>query len=209
LIRVFLVMRARFYRESLVEVLSRDGRMAVEGSTSDWQEAVACCAECDPNILICDLNVAEAFRGVRMLSHTFPEVAIVALGVPDTERDVLPWAEAGISGYVPWEHSLRELQETIINVSRGELHCSPRVAAALMRRLAALASERQGAPVEGRLTSREREVIALIAQGLSNKEIAQRLFIEVPTVKNHVHNILEKLHVRRRGQVVALLHQRG
>ena len=208
LICVLLILHARFYRESLLTALAVDERVTVRGAAAHWEEAVASYAGSAPDIIVCDLDTPDPLRGVRSLSRAFPGAGIVALGVPDTEGAVLPWAEAGISGYVPGDRSLQELTETIVAVSRGELPCSPRVAAALLRRLAALANERQGLDLRARLTSREQNVLALIDEGLSNKEIAARLFIEVPTVKNHVHNILEKLHVRTRGQVVALLHQR-
>jgi two-component system nitrate/nitrite response regulator NarL len=208
LIRVLLVVHPRFYRESLLEVLTVDDRVTVRGAAAKWEEAVARYADSDPDIIICDLDTPDALRGVRSLWRSFPRARIVALGVPDTEGRVLPLAEAGISGYVPGDSSLNELTETIITVARGELRCSPRVAAALMRRLAALTNEHRCRELEARLTSREQDVLALLDEGLSNKEIAARLFIEVPTVKNHVHNIFEKLRVSTRGQVVALLHQR-
>jgi len=86
---------------------------------------------------------------------------------------------------------------------RGEAVCSPRVAGALLRRIAALATDGRSDRVPAHLTKREREIMGLIDEGLSNKEIAKRLRIEVATVKNHVHNILEKLQVHRRGEAAA------
>jgi DNA-binding NarL/FixJ family response regulator len=95
-----------------------------------------------------------------------------------------------------------ELGETVACVMRGELPCTPRLAATLFQRLALHASHRQDDGALG-LTAREREILTLIDGGLSNKEIAHRLNIEVATVKNHVHRILDKLHVKRRGEAAA------
>jgi DNA-binding NarL/FixJ family response regulator len=86
---------------------------------------------------------------------------------------------------------------------RNELVCSPRIAALLFSRVAAIGSERSHAPGNGALMRREHEIVSLMTQGLSNKEIARQLRIQNATVKNHIHSILAKLHVRRRGEVAA------
>src|SRR5881296_1366294 len=105
--------------------------------------------------------------------------------------------------------ALPDLQADVILVdmampeSRGVAICSPRVAACLLRRVAALAAGHGGDLPRAQLTNREREIVRLIDNGLSNKEIARALGIEVATVKNHVHNILEKLQVHRRGEAAA------
>jgi DNA-binding NarL/FixJ family response regulator len=126
---------------------------------------------------------------------------VVALAAPESEEDIIALAEAGVLGYVTRDESLDNLVTTIESVARDEMACSPWMATVLVRRVQALAAERPG-PTQ-RLTAREAEILELIAQGLSNKEIAARLFIEVTTVKNHVHNILEKLGVSRREEAVA------
>jgi DNA-binding NarL/FixJ family response regulator len=138
------------------------------------------------------------------MKRLVPGVPIVALGVPDVEGDVLACAEAGIAGYVTREASLEELVAVVRSAVQGELRCSPRIAAGLLRRLSALSEHGPSAP-RVRLTARQREIVRLIGQDLSNKEIAHRLGIEVATVKNHVHNLLEKLNVHRRTAAVRLL----
>jgi DNA-binding NarL/FixJ family response regulator len=127
----------------------------------------------------------------------------VTLGVDDGDDDVLAWAEAGVSGYVARDASFEDLVETVRAVARGELRCSPRLAATLLRRVTALAGDAPHSAT--RLTQREREISSLLEAGLSNKEIAGRLYIELPTVKNHVHNILRKVGASRRGEAAALL----
>lgn len=114
-----------------------------------------------------------------------------------------------MAGYVLRDASLEELVDTLVSTARGELQCSAQIAGALQRRLADLASQTGGSPELESLTPREWEIAELIHQGLTNKEIAVRLTIEVATVKNHVHRILFKLHARNRAEVAASLRRWG
>ena len=139
---------------------------------------------------------------MRALRDARPDAHVVALGVPEDESEVIACAEAGAAGLVTLEGSLDDLEAMLESVGRGETLCSPRVAAALLRRVAALADD-HAASGHARLTAREREIVQLVDRGLSNKEIARELQIELTTVKNHVHNILDKLHVRRRADAAA------
>ena len=106
-----------------------------------------------------------------------------------------------MAGYVGRGDSLEDLVAAVESAARGELHCSPKIAGSLVRRVAILAAGRAVVSLQGRLTSREREIARFLEKGLSNKEIATALCIEVATVKNHVHNLLEKLNVHRRTHV--------
>jgi DNA-binding NarL/FixJ family response regulator len=107
-------------------------------------------------------------------------------------------------GFVEREAELDELVASVECAARGEASFPPRIATTLLRRISSLAM-RRASPEPNSLTARERQIVQLIAEGLSNKEIGTRLFIEVATVKNHVHNILEKLQVKRRDDAVARL----
>jgi two-component system nitrate/nitrite response regulator NarL len=115
---------------------------------------------------------------------------------------VIAFAEAGVLGFVEGGASVEELRSGIECAARGEASCPPRIATTLLARLASLTGVQRGVSEPTGLTRRERQIVQLIAEGMSNKEIAQRLCIEVATVKNHVHNILEKLKVGRRGDAV-------
>src|SRR5439155_3862772 len=135
------------------------------------------------------------------------DARIVAFAVVETDAEILACAEAGVSAWVPREGSIDDLVATIESVERDELHCPPKLASTLFRRLASLTRRLpQRSPADG-LTAREREILALIDRGLSNKEIAVRLSVEVTTVKNHVHNILDKLQVSRRNEAAAFVRQ--
>ena len=152
-----------------------------------------------PDVVLLDAGLPDGVAVTRAIRSRAPDVRVIVISVPD--GDVLAFAEAGIAGFVTREASTAELLAAIASVERGEALCSPRAAAALLDRVATLATE----PVAARepLTAREKEILGLITAGLSNKEIATRLVIGVPTVKTHVHNILRKLGASRRGQAAA------
>ena len=210
MIRVLVVAGVRFYRDGIAAALSADPRFDVVGSVADVPEAAAAFASLEPDVVLLDLAGADPAAQVSKLLEASPSARVVALGVTEAEEDVLPLAEAGVAGYLTRDGSVEDLLTTVESVAAGETICSPRMTATLLRRVALLARER-GAhePDHDRdLTSRERQIVALIDEGLSNKEIATRLRIELATVKNHVHNILEKLHVHRRGEAAAAVRHR-
>ena len=203
--RVLVVADVRLYRDGLVEMLRRDGRVSVVGAAAAGDELLRQIRDRGPHAVLLDITMSGSLDLVAAINAAAPDVNIIALGIPEVESDVIRYAEAGVSGYVPREASVAQLVKTVTGVARGEFACSPRIAAALLRRVATLAAAyAPEAPVRD-LTSREREITQLIETGLSNKEIARRLSIEVATVKNHVHSILKKLRVHRRGEAAALV----
>lgn len=129
---------------------------------------------------------------------------VIAFGVTGSEDEIIRCAEAGASGYFSRDQRAVELHNVITAVMRDEVLCSPRTAGALMRRVSALADQGAATSRLDRLTEREREVLVLVGQGRTNKGIADALTIDLCTAKNHVHNILEKLQVARRGEAAAL-----
>jgi two-component system, NarL family, nitrate/nitrite response regulator NarL len=149
--------------------------------------------------------MAGAVAVLSAIAGAAPHAQVIAVGVFETEQQVIACAEAGVAGYLLRHESLAQLGAVVQSVLRGETICSPQVAATLLRRVATLAAERRSADGTAQLTVREREVLQLVDLGMSNRDIAERLSIEVRTVKNHVHNILEKLQVHRRGEAAARL----
>lgn len=207
-IGVLVVAATRLYREGLVERLDGARGLRVAGSAAGRDEAIRLCRELRPDIVLLDMSVAQDVHAIRSLADA--GVRVVAFGVSESEDVVISCAEAGVSGYVGREASLDQLVAILRAVAREEVVCSPRVAGTLLRRVGALARERgAGDGPAQRLTSRETQVVALIDEGLSNKEIAARLNIELATVKNHVHNIIEKLHVSGRGEAAARVRALG
>jgi two-component system, NarL family, nitrate/nitrite response regulator NarL len=162
----------------------------------------------DPSVVLVDVAAGTRIPALRELATADPSTPLLALNVRDEDRDVLACIEAGAVGYVLQAASLDELADALHRAVRDEPLASPHVIATLMRRVAALSEDGRRGTV-GSLTSRELEVVGLIEQGLSNKEIAAQLSIAVTTVKNHVHSILEKLKVHRRGEVAWVVRTAG
>jgi two-component system, NarL family, nitrate/nitrite response regulator NarL len=206
LIRIFLVADVSLHRAGLVELLERETRFEVVGTAPSVDESLTEVAGCAPDIILLDVGGDNRGGAITSLRHALPAAKVIACAVPETEDDVIPCVEAGVAACLAHETPFTELVATIEHVVSGESLASPRVTAMLLQRLAELSSERSNGHGE-QLTLREREIVALIDQGLSNKQIAERLYIEVPTVKNHVHNILEKLHVSDRHEAAARLRE--
>jgi DNA-binding NarL/FixJ family response regulator len=202
-LRLFLIVEPRVYREGLARALAQDGRVEIVGASGVHREAAARIVEAAPDVLLVDLSSPNALPVVEELIDATSPPHVVALGAPETESAIIASIEAGVSAFVPAESSFQELLETLAGVDRGESVLSPRVAATLIRRVRALAADAQVSHNGAQLTAREREILRLIDRGLSNKEIAARLSIEISTVKNHVHHILVKLEVGRRDEAAA------
>lgn len=201
MIRALILSDVRLFRDGIVACLAQRSGLAVVGVAAYRLEAIHRIRSLRPDVVVADLSEPANLHVVRTVATTFPRLRIVALAVWEVEQDIVACAEAGVHGYVSHDASIDELIAVTESVVGGESFCSPETAA-LARRLS---GRRAGVEYPGALTSRERQIGRLIERGLSNKEIAGELFIELATVKNHVHNILEKLHVRRRGEVAAQL----
>jgi len=202
-IRVCVVDEVRLVRDGIACALARDGKLDAAVRSADSREWGVRVEEFRPDVVLVRVAAPQDIVTLRAIATAAPGVRVVALGVTDAADEVIACAEAGAAGYLPRDGTLEDLTTIITSVAGGETVCSPRVAAALLRRVASLAAERRMGNGNARLTARESEIVRLIDRGLSNKEIAQQLVIEVRTVKNHVHNILEKLQVHRRGEAAA------
>jgi DNA-binding NarL/FixJ family response regulator len=200
--RIFVLSDIRLLREGVVLALSLQSSVQVVGS-SDLSIAAEKIADFDPNVLILDIIVSKGLDCSGAIRTVMPDVKIVALGVAEVEDLVIACAEAGISGFVPPSGSASDVVTAVHSAMRGELVCSPRTAGMLLNHVAKPSS----GPDNDVLTPREREIVSLMSEGLSNKHIARQLGIQNATVKSHVHNILSKMRVRRRGEAAAqLLH---
>src|SRR5437773_3609305 len=204
MIRALIGGRSAVHREALALALSQARRVRVLGTASHREEILARLVEAPPDIVLVDFGMPEAASIVAEIRRRTPSVKVVAITLGETETEVIQLAEAGVAGYVLPDGSLDDLVIAVESAVRGELYCPPRVAFTLLRRLGALAASLRDdeekathSPLRA-LTGREREILHLVDDGMTNKGIAGRLVIELATVKNHVHNILKKLHVHRR-----------
>ncbi len=199
-IRVVLVGELRLNREALASLLNGDGRLEVT-EHAPAAEAMRL-RQCPVDVIVVD-TAGDGGDAVRRVAAN-ADAPIVALGAPYEEDHVIVLAELGVLGFVERESELDALVAAVAGAARGDAAFPPRIATTLLRRVSTLGARRRTVDADT-LTMRESQVAELIAEGLSNKEIAARLCIEVATVKNHVHNILEKLGVNRRFDAVARL----
>lgn len=198
--RIIVASGILLYREGLAASLSRDGRLEVVAVT-DLSETLAASARLEPDAVVVDASTANGLALAKRLKSANPDLPLVGFGISETAADVIGCAEAGLVGFINHNGSIDALVKVVTDALRGEFTCSPRVTSILCARLARLADRSSQAPPS--LTPREVEVAGMVAEGLSNKEIAQGLHIGPTTVKNHVHNILDKLNVRRRAAIAS------
>jgi DNA-binding NarL/FixJ family response regulator len=200
---LFIVSDVRLYREGLALSLARHPGATVIGATDTSPAAVTQMIEHKPDVVILDVGGSGSFEFARSLSVDLPSIKIIAFAVNDVEHELLACAAAGFAGCVPRDGSEDDLMAAVENALRGEVQVTPRMAGLLFRQVAALSTRQPASSGSLALTRREREILALVERGMSNKEIAREVRIGSATVKNHVHSILEKLHVRRRGEAAA------
>ena len=200
---VLLVSDLRIVREGLEQALLRRSVRVTAIDAEQLRHALRIRSALEARVLVVDLSMDRALTLARAVMNGAPHVRIVGFAAADGEVELMEGVEAGVMGFVSRSGSVDELVSVIDCVDRGEAVVSPRVTAMLAQRLARIATPVVKDQAPEQLTPRELEILALIVDGLSNKEIAGRLCIELPTVKNHVHSILQKMHVRRRGEAAA------
>lgn len=201
---LLILSEVRFLREGLADALDRNPLISICGLCADIDAAVELLDDVGPDIVLLDAAFPDGIGAVRRMLANTPDTKVVAFAVTETEENVIAWTEAGTAGYIPRTAALDDLVRLVFAILQGEQACSARIAAALMRRVAhsAAVPHDRLAPMPGpMLTVRERQIVGLVSAGLSNKEIARELNIELSTAKSHVHNLLGKLNLRRRGQV--------
>lgn len=200
--RVHIASNVRLLREGLLSALAVDGRIEIVGACG-MDDAARAIISGRADVLLLDVAAPESLSLPRRLREIAPGLRTVAFAVADAEANVLACAEAGISGYVAQDGSAEDLVAAVLSAVDGELVCPPRIAALLFARVAALSNGNIGVAAEP-LTPREREIADLVALGLPNKSIARELSLAPATIKNHVHNVLQKLSLQRRGEIAAM-----
>jgi DNA-binding NarL/FixJ family response regulator len=212
-IRMFIADDNRLLREGLASMLEQQEDINVIGAAESGNKALEQIKDLRPEVALIDIGMPDkdGIEVTQTLHQDLPEIKVIILGIIDLTDEIMACIEAGAAGYVLKEASFDYLVKTIRSVYRGESICTPEMTASLFTRIAELAGERiPEVPKSAiKMTGRELEVVNLIAEGLSNKEIAKRLFIETQTVKNHVHNILDKLQLHSRLQAVHYARERN
>lgn len=212
-ILLHLVVGRRLLAEAVRRAFEAWPNLQVEAVSTDGVEAARRLRSQRTDLVLVDasVDVDTALATVRYLHDHLPHLKIVPLGVGE-EGDVVRFIEAGATAYLLVTESFDDLVATLRDVHRGRADCAPEVAVRVLERIVDLsrsAGDDHPPPPEHPLTPREQEVLELLADGLANKEIAARLDIALSTVKNHVHNLLEKLGVGRRREAVKVAFELG
>jgi two-component system nitrate/nitrite response regulator NarL len=201
---VLIATNVRLHGEGIGELLRRHTAFAVIGPATTPDDVTQCIESAVPEVVLLDHAMPDALGTLRAVQRSHPSCCVIAIGLPD-DAALLTWAEAGAAGLLARDAAVDDLRNAIDSALRGELHCSAHVAGTLLRTIASRAAAERAAPARLPITPREAEIVRLIDDGMSNKEIATRLGIALPTVKNHIHNLLEKLRVARRSEAAARL----
>ena len=206
-VRVLLVDDQALFREALATLLSANEDIEVVGEAGDGRQALDRAAELAPDVVLMDLRmpVLDGVAATRRLRVEQPGVQVIALTTFDDDEDVFAALRAGALGYLLKDVSSARLVEAVLAAARGESVLQPSVAAKVVARVARQLREDAPPrplpqPLVVPLSDRERDVLRLLADGRSNREMAARLFLAEGTVKNHVTNVLAKLGVRDRTQ---------
>lgn len=203
-VRLLLISRVRLYSSALAELLQREPGVEVEAAAIDADiprliDATA------PHVVLLDCGNPQALGLVARLVRERPLARVLGFGVDEIAAEVAACAAAGLMGCVPASASIRELLTAARVVASGGAVCSARLADGLFRHLRETSLGVIAAPGDPALTLRQRQIVGLIGEGLSNKEIASRLRLGVSTVKNHVHQILARLKLSSRTAAAAYI----
>ncbi len=200
---LLIISDIRFLREALADVLAKDHAFNIVGVAAGAEDALDIIAQGgEPEIVLIDASLPGGRAAAARLQESAPSARLIVFAVAETEDEIIGWAEAGVAAYLPRTTALTDIADRIAEIRGGEQCCAARVAAGLLRRIAASPRATNGEGVAAdSLTTREREVVRLIVGGKSNKEIARQLDIGLATVKSHVHNLLGKLELNRRSQL--------
>jgi two-component system, NarL family, nitrate/nitrite response regulator NarL len=210
-INLLLVNETRLMGNVIAAALEDEPDIHVIACVTHMDDAMKIVQEKDVDVALVSTRLPDqdALKLTSAITELTPSTKVLALGLTEEKQRVLRYVEAGAIGYVLKDDSLEDLIETVRAAQEGKVFVSPQIAAALMERLSNLAHMFSGIENSisdtAALTSRELEVLQLIGAGLTNQRIAEQLVIEVGTVKNHVHNILDKLNVGSRGEAAAYL----
>ena len=211
MIRVLVAHPAKLIANIIASVLSEEPDIHIVGTAVTAEETLGKLdlSRCNMVLAAATLPDGGALKLTELVATSYPDTKVLIIGVPKSESVILQYVMAGASGYVLKDVPVERLLENVRAAHQDEALVSPTIAAVLMNQVAELAQISSQYDLDpqaiSELTPRERDVLNLIGEGLTNQEIAERLVIEVGTVKNHVHNILKKLDVSSREEAASYL----
>ncbi|MBA7687963.1 Transcriptional regulatory protein DegU [subsurface metagenome] len=213
-IKVLVVDDHTLFRRGITAVLTNQEGLAVVGEAVDGLEAIEKARQLVPDVILMDLNMprCSGLEATQALQAEMPQINILVLTVSEMETDLFAAIKFGATGYLLKKAEPEELVHAITQIAQGGVIVSPMMATKLItefKDLSAGAAPQSVTKAEADLSPREEEVLHLVAQGATNKEIADSLFISENTVKTHLRSIMEKLHLANRSQAAAYAVKRG
>jgi two-component system, NarL family, response regulator DegU len=213
-IPILLIEDNRLLRDGIAAILKKQPDMLVGATVGNGENILLMLEKVKPKIVLLDLGLRNqnSLQIVKLSKEHFPETKIIVMDLIPLQADVFEFVEAGVSGFILKDASIAEFLNTIRSVYQGNQVLPPHLTGSLFSQIIehAVNGSKQSAIVESiRMTKRERQVIELISDGSTNKEIAQKLHLSTYTVKSHVHNILEKLALNTRVQIAKHAHLSG
>jgi two-component system response regulator NreC len=210
-IRLLLVEDHEVVRTGLRMLLESQADMAIVGEASTGSQAIAMAQELSPQVVVMDITLPDisGIEVTRRLKQLFPEMAIVALTIHEDEQYFFEMLKAGATGYVPKRAAPEDLISAIQAAYAGEVYIYPSLAKALVADFLSRAEEEPVKSAMDDLTEREQEVLRLLAEGFTNDEIADQLVISRHTVARHRENLMRKLNLHSRGELVKYAIRRG
>jgi NarL family two-component system response regulator LiaR len=203
-IKVMLAEDHVVVREGTRELIQHEDDMEVVGEAGDGEEAVALAPHVKPDVIIMDVNMPKlnGIEATKQIKTMMPSVAVLVLTAYDNDQYISALLEAGAAGYLLKNIKGRELIDAIRAVNSGESVLHPKIARKVLNRFAISSVKPVGEPVANILSERELEVLKLAAKGLSNRDIAEQLFLSIRTVQAHLGNIFNKLDVGSRTEAI-------
>jgi len=211
--KILLVEDNRILRDGIKAIINDQPDLKIVAASERNHDTLMQARRLKPHVVLIDLGLksGNGLQIVSTLTKELPQTKVIGMGLIPTQLDIVEFVEAGAAGFVLKQATVAEVLETIRSVVRGENIIPPLLTESLFTHVVNLAVRRGKAnlPVAVQMTKREREIIALIAEGMSNKEIAQRLNLSTYTVKSHIHNILEKMALHSRLEIATHSYEDG
>jgi DNA-binding NarL/FixJ family response regulator len=201
-VNIIVLTPVRLLGDGLTACFERRRDIAVLAIVNDLEGVRSSLAAHRADLVLIDVTHGIDLYDVRSIAAQWPDVALVALGLNEQRQEVIRCGRAGFTGYVAREASLDGLCKALCDVVEGRLACPAEISGGLLRALFRSDHPPSESALEHALTRREEDVLRLIGEGFSNKEIARELLLSVATVKHHVHNVLDKLNLPRRAQAM-------
>jgi len=219
MINLAIVSDIRLYREGVGYIIDEDESMNVVIATESQDEVLSVLKSNEINIMLLDMRMSNSNKVLSNIVLNYPKIKIIVIAVPENDDDYLFCAQSGITGYLTKESTVNDLKDALVTVFKGNFYCPGTITKYILDGIKH--KHEKESVQENRvneikqtysrllniLTQREAQVVRLIAKGLSNKQIAKNLSIELSTVKNHVHNILVKMGVDSRTRAACILQE--